>query len=157
MEKRGVSMTRWIAILVICSTILGGCGEKTYNPRDIIRETDICEICNMSIVHHEYAGQIVLTNGDYKIFDDIGCLMDYLALNGEDEIGAAYIKNKANNEWIDVYKATYVYNAGYWTPMNYGVLAFATKDEAQEWMTNEGEGQLLAYQDLLTFNWGIHE
>ncbi|MFF6017611.1 nitrous oxide reductase accessory protein NosL [Lysinibacillus fusiformis] len=150
-------MTRWIAILVICSTILGGCSDKTYNPRDIIRETDICEICNMSIVHHEYAGQIVLTNGDYKIFDDIGCLMDYLALNGEEEIGAAYIKNNANNEWIDVYKATYVYNAGYWTPMNYGVLAFATKDEAQEWMTNEGEGQLLAYQNLLTFKWGIHE
>ena len=32
-----------------------------------------------------------------------------------------------------------------------------TKDEAQKWMTNEGDGQLLAYQDLLTFNWGIHE
>lgn len=48
----------------------------------------------MSIVHNEYAGQIVLKNGDYEIFDDIGCLLDYLELNGENEVGAAYIKIK---------------------------------------------------------------
>ncbi|WP_338651937.1 nitrous oxide reductase accessory protein NosL [Lysinibacillus sp. Y5S-8] len=150
-------MTRWITIFILCSALLVGCSDKTYKPREIISETDVCKICNMSIVHNEYAGQIVLKNGDYEIFDDIGCLMEYLELNGEDEVGAAYIKNKANNEWIDIYKATFVYNKEYWTPMNYGVLAFATKDEAQKWMTNEGDGQLLAYQDLLTFNWGIHE
>ena len=109
----------------------------------------------MSIVHNEYAGQIVLKNGDYEIFDDIGCLMDYLKLNGDGEVGAAYIKNKATNQWMDVYKAIYVYNKNYWTPMNYGVIAFATKDEVQHWMNDEGEGQLLAYHDLLTLNWGF--
>ena len=39
--------------------------------------------------------------------------------------------------------------------MNYGVIAFATKDEAKEWMNDEEEGQLFAYRDLLTLNWGF--
>lgn len=157
LEKGDTSVTRWIMIVIICGVILGGCGEKTYLPREINSETDVCEVCNMSIVHNEYAGQIVLKNGDYETFDDIGCLMDYIELNGDGEVGAAYIKNKATNEWIDVYKAIYVYNKNYWTPMNYGVIAFATKDEAKEWMNDEEEGQLFAYRDLLTLNWGIHE
>ena len=49
----------------------------------------------MSIVHNAYAGQIALKNGDYEIFDDIGCLMEYIEANGEDEIGAAFIKDAA--------------------------------------------------------------
>jgi len=157
LEKGDTSVTRWIMIVIICGVILVGCGEKTYHPREINSETDVCKVCNMSIVHNEYAGQIVLKNGDYETFDDIGCLMDYIELNGDGEVGAAYIKNKATNEWIDVYKAIYVYNKNYWTPMNYGVIAFATKDEAKEWMNDEEEGQLFAYRDLLTLNWGIHE
>lgn len=47
----------------------------------------------MSIVHNAYAGQIALKNGDYEIFDDIGCLMEYIVSNGDEEIGAAYIKD----------------------------------------------------------------
>jgi copper chaperone NosL len=83
--------------------------------------------------------------------------MEYIKVNGEDEIGAAYIKDAAKNEWIDVFKAVYVYNKDYWTPMNYGVVALDSKEAAQEWMTTEGEGQLLAYKDLHDFKWGIHK
>ena len=38
--------------------------------------------------------------------------------------------------------------------MNYGVVALDSKEAAQEWMTKEGEGQLLAYKDLHDFKWG---
>lgn len=156
MEKGNNGMTKWMLIAVSCLTMLVGCGEKTYEPRDIVNETDVCKICNMSIVHNEYAGQIALKNGDYEIFDDLGCLMDYIDTNGEEDIGAAFIKDAVNNQWIDVFKATYVYNKENWTPMNYGVLAFKTKEAANEWMATEGKGQVLAYEDLQDFKWGIH-
>ncbi|CAM5310312.1 Nitrous oxide reduction protein OS=Lysinibacillus sphaericus OX=1421 GN=LS41612_03010 PE=4 SV=1 [Lysinibacillus sphaericus] len=111
----------------------------------------------MSIVHNEYAGQIALKNGDYEMFDDIGCLIEYIAANGDEEVGAAFIKDAKENKWIDVSKATFVYNKDYWTPMNYGVLAFETQEAAQSWMATEGKGQVLTYEDLSDFNWGIHQ
>jgi len=157
MEKRDNGMKKWVMMILLCCGVLWGCSEKTYEPREIVSETDVCKICNMSIVHNAYAGQIALKNGDYEIFDDIGCLMEYIASNGDEEIGAAYIKDASKNEWIDVFEAVYVYNKEYWTPMNYGVVAFDTKQAAQEWMTQEGEGKLLHYKDLHNFNWGIHE
>ncbi|MET4563231.1 copper chaperone NosL [Lysinibacillus parviboronicapiens] len=150
-------MKRWIVMVVISCVLLVGCGDKTYVPREIVGETDVCKICNMSIVHNEYAGQIALKNGDFEMFDDLGCLMEYIKANGENEIGAAFIKDANNDEWIDVFKATFIYNKEYWTPMNYGVLAFKTKDAAVDWMALKGEGQVLVYQDLPNFNWGIHQ
>ncbi|MGE7093425.1 nitrous oxide reductase accessory protein NosL [Lysinibacillus sp. NPDC048646] len=150
-------MKKWILIVVVCCVLLVSCREETYGPREIVGETDVCKICNMSIVHHEYAGQIALKNGDYEIFDDLGCLMEYIHANGEDEIGAAFIKDTIKNEWVDVFDATFVYNKEYWTPMNYGVLAFKTKDSAIEWMATNGDGQVLVYKDLHDFNWGIHQ
>ncbi|MFJ7952922.1 nitrous oxide reductase accessory protein NosL [Lysinibacillus sp. NPDC096418] len=150
-------MKKWMLIIVTCFALLVGCSENAYGPREIVSETDVCEICNMSIVHNEYAGQIALKNGDYEIFDDLGCLIEYINANGKEEIGAAYIKDTRENEWMNVFEATFVYNKDYWTPMNYGVLAFDTKEAADSWMAKEGNGKVLAYEDLLEFNWGIHK
>lgn len=156
MEKRDEMMKKWVLVMVACLAMLVGCSEKTYEPREIVSETDVCKICNMSIVHNEYAGQIALKNGDYEVFDDIGCLMEYMDANEEEEIGAAFIKDALKGEWINVFEATYVYSKDYWTPMNYGVLAFDTKEAADSWMAKEGEGKILVYEDLHDFNWGIH-
>lgn len=157
MEKRFDGMKKWILIICVSCLLAVGCSEKTFKPRDIVNETDVCKVCNMSIVHNEYAGQIALKNGDYEMFDDIGCLIEYIAANGDEEVGAAFIKDAKENKWIDVSKATFVYNKDYWTPMNYGVLAFETQEAAQSWMAIEGKGQVLTYEDLSDFNWGIHQ
>ncbi|MEG0259466.1 MAG: nitrous oxide reductase accessory protein NosL [Lysinibacillus sp.] len=150
-------MKKWILLFVaMCIVVLSGCSEKTYKPRDIVSETDVCKVCNMSIVHEDYAGQIALENGDYETFDDIGCLMDYIETNGDGKVGAAFIKDAQSSKWIDVYEATYVYDKDFWTPMNYGVLAFQTADAANEWMKKESKGKLLTNEDLKDFKWGIH-
>lgn len=150
--KKILGVTCMLLLLVVA-----GCGEKTYKPRDIVAETDVCKICNMSIVHGDYAGEIVLKNGDYEIFDDLGCLIDYVKKNGDKEIGAAFIKDEKNKKWINVFKGSYVYSKDFWTPMNYGVLAFDSEKAAKDWIASEGQGKLLTYEDLLDFKWGIHE
>ena len=35
-------------------------------------------------------------------------------------------------------------------------VKFKTKEQAEEFMKNEGDGEFLAYDDLKTFKWGIH-
>ncbi len=143
-------------IVLLALVALAACSEKTYEPREINAETDICKVCNMSIAHEDYAAQLVHTNGDYEMFDDLGCLMEFIADTEESDIGAAFIKEMKNNKWVNVKDATYVYSKDYWTPMNYGVVAFASEEEAKAWIAKEGEGQFLAYDDLKTFKWGIH-
>lgn len=138
------------------TALLAGCSGDNYEPKEINAATDICEICQMSISNEEFAGQIVFKNGDHEVYDDLGCLMAYINEHGEDEIGAAYIKDEAMGTWVNIKEATYIYDADFWTPMNYGVLAFTSSDDAQAYMTEAGEGEELAYKDLATFEWGIH-
>lgn len=145
----------WIALLfMVC--ILGACGDKAYEPRDINPETDVCNICNMSITSVDYAAQAVLKNSDIVVFDDLGCLMNYIKQNGDKEIGAAYIRDSQSAKWLNIKEASYVYSKDYWTPMNYGVLAFATKEEAEQYMEKQ-PGKIVPYDELLTFNWGVHD
>ena len=110
----------------------------------------------MSITSVDYAAQAVLKNSDIVVFDDLGCLMDYIKQNGEEEIGAAYIRDTNSANWLNIKEASYVYSKDYWTPMNYGVLAFATKEEAEQYMDQQ-PGEIIPYDELLTFNWGVHE
>lgn len=147
---------KWLIAVWIVVLLLAGCSEKEYKPKPISVETDVCEICKMSITHANYAGQIVFKNNDHLVFDDLGCLMEYIIDNGEDKIGAAFIVEEASSKWINVKDAVYVYSQHYWTPMNYGVLAFDTEEGAIAYMEENGEGELLQFEDLYSFNWGVH-
>lgn len=143
-------------VLIFVIFLLSACGNEAYEPRDINAETDVCKICNMSVTSVDYAAQAVLKNKDTVVFDDLGCLMAYIEGNGDKEIGAAYIRDTNSSKWLNIKEASYVYSADYWTPMNYGVLAFATKEEAESYV-KEQPGKMLVYGDLATFNWGVHE
>lgn len=149
---------KWKTTLIFIVTIifLVGCSEKSYEPKAINPETDICKVCNMSIAHEDYAGQLVFTNGDYEVFDDLGCLIEFVMDIEESEIGAAFIKDAKKDQWLDVKNATYIYSKDYWTPMNYGVLAFSSKEAAEQFINENGEGEFLTYEQLFDFDWGIH-
>jgi len=145
-----------LLMAAVVSVILAACGETNTEPREIDEETDICVVCNMSITHPNYAGQLIFENNDHLVFDDIGCLIEYLK-EPEQDVAIAYIRAADTKEWIDVETAAYLYNEEYWTPMNYGVLAFASEEDAKKYAELNGAGENLSYDDLMTsFNWGVH-
>jgi len=150
MKKRG------LVVLFAAVLSLQACSNKDFKPRGIVSETDVCKVCNMSIVHEEYAGQIALSNGDYEMFDDLGCLIEYMKNLNKGDVGKAFIKDEGEKNWVDVKTASYVYDKDIWTPMSYGVIAFESKDSAQQYIDREGKGQLLSYSDLDSFKWGVH-
>lgn len=151
-----MKLWKWLG-LILSVVLLTACGDEAYEPREVNPETDVCQICNMSVTHVDFAAQAVLKNKDIEVFDDLGCLMEYIEQNGEDEIGAAYIRDMNSNNWLNIKEATYVYSPDYWTPMNYGVLAFATEEEAKAYMEENPGGRIVPYEELLDFNWGVHE
>ncbi|ETT82200.1 nitrous oxide reductase accessory protein NosL [Viridibacillus sp. FSL R5-0477] len=150
MKKRG------LVVLLAAVLLLQACSNKDFKPRGIVSETDVCKVCNMSIVHEEYAGQIALSNGDYEMFDDLGCLIEYMKNLNKGDVGKAFIKDEGEKNWVDVKTASYVYDKDIWTPMSYGVIAFESKDSAQQYIDKVGKGQLLSYSDLDSFKWGVH-
>ncbi len=146
-------------LAAFATVILAGCGDKNYEPRALNEETDVCQICQMTVVHQDFAGQIIEKNGDYEVFDDIGCLVEKLERDqqSEKDVGAAYIKDANTGEWINVFEATYLYDKEFWTPMNYGVLVFEDVTEAEAYRSKSGYGKLMNFEDLQGFKWGIHQ
>ena len=58
--------------------ILAACGNKAVEPVAINDATDTCEVCNMAVVDNQHATQIVLENGKSIVFDDVGCMYEWL-------------------------------------------------------------------------------
>lgn len=132
---------------------LAGCGVS-YEPRAIQPEVDVCEVCNMSIVHENYATEVVLKNGDVHIFDDIGCMYDYMA-ETEDQIEVSYVKDILSDDWVKSEDAFYVYDAAAWTPMAYGVLSFKEEKDALSTIEKEGSGRQYTLNDLINHKWVV--
>ncbi len=145
-------MKKFLAMGLVL-TMLAGCGAN-YEPRAIEPEVDVCEVCNMSIVHEDYATEVILHNGDYHIFDDIGCMVEYKN-NTDEDIEVSYVKDMESDEWITSEEATYVYDAAAWTPMSYGVLSFEQQQDAQSYIEKEGTGELMSAEDLKTHHWDV--
>lgn len=158
MEKGSDDLkVKLIILVVMVVAILQACADKEYKPKEIVSETDVCEVCNMSIVHEDYAGQIALENGDYRMFDDLGCLIEYMKEMDDGDLGKAFIKDEDGKNWVDVKSANYVYDKEIWTPMSYGVIAFKSEAVAKDWMTKNKGGTLLRFNDLEDFKWGVHK
>jgi len=105
--------------------ILSACGNKVVEPVAINDATDTCEVCNMAVVDNQHATQIVLENGKSIVFDDVGCMYEWLEGNSNETIAAEFVRDYNDKEWVLVDDATYVYNQSVKTPMAYNVAKSA--------------------------------
>lgn len=83
--------------------------ELAYKPESINPETDVCEVCGMAIADEEHATQIIFKNEKSLKYDDIGDMFVWLEENGEEEIGAKFVRDFNTLEWIQLEEATFVY------------------------------------------------
>lgn len=164
MKKRNI----FLLMLIFLLTVLAACGndstngedasnngeaeELAYTPEDI-QETDVCEVCAMAVPDDEHATQIVLTNDRALKFDDIGCLHQWKEENGEDDIGAEFVRDYHTEEWIQLKDATFVYDEEIMTPMAYGIISFKDSKDAEAYIETEGLGEILDVNDLASHHW----
>lgn len=149
--RKSICMFLLLAVLSACS------GEQAYEPVDINPDVDICEVCNMSIASELHATELFNTEGDVFIFDDLGCMLQYIEKDeriGRDEIGKQYVRDLDSGDWVEIEAAYFAYDQAFWTPMSYGVVSFATEEQAEQYLAKEGKGKLLAYSDLSEVDWG---
>ncbi|CAH1209449.1 hypothetical protein PAECIP111893_03024 [Paenibacillus plantiphilus] len=144
------------ALLLLSMTLLAACGEENYEPQAINEETDICVICKMAVKDNQYATQIVTKDGQALKFDDIGCLNEWKKENGNDTIGAAFVRDYHSKQWLKYEKAYYAYDSSYKTPMAYGIVSFEKEADAQAFIDKQGAGKLMTAQELDGHSWEVN-
>lgn len=148
-------MKKWSLALIIMLTftLLAGCGQDKYAAQAINEDVDVCVVCNMQVKDDAFATQIVTKDGKSLKFDDLGCMYVWKNENGTDDIGKDYVRDYNDKEWIEVSKATYVYDASLRTPMAYGVVSFKDKAAAEAFVAEQGIGQVLSSDELASHAW----
>lgn len=145
-----------LSILSVCSIgvllFLGGCGKDEVEPQAIDPETDICVNCNMSVPDDQYPTELVLADGKYMKFDDIGCMYKWMEKNPDENIEQGFVRDFNSKEWVDEEDATYVYGMEIETPMSFHVISFEDADDAKDYADSHF-AKVMSYSDLENHKW----
>lgn len=133
--------------------LIAACGKDEVQPVEINEATDTCAICNMAVMNNEFATQILLENGKSMVFDDIGCMYEWIHENGNEQIKAQFVRDYNDKEWVLVDDATYVYNQSVKTPMAYNIISFKDKASADEFSTENDGSTLMTANELDEHGW----
>ncbi|MGA5688540.1 nitrous oxide reductase accessory protein NosL [Cytobacillus pseudoceanisediminis] len=118
-----------IAILVI---LLSACSSSASEPAEIKQSRDSCDNCNMGIAELKSAAQLILKSGEPVLFDDIGCMTQYIQTENP-EYDAAFVHDSLSREWISFETSSFIQNGHIESPMSYGIAAFESLEKAEEY------------------------
>ncbi|WP_240941384.1 nitrous oxide reductase accessory protein NosL [Paenibacillus sp. HB172176] len=145
-----------LSLIVLIAVLTAACGEKEYKPEEINEATDICVKCNMSVKDDAYATQIITKDGQSLKFDDIGCMHEWTVENGNENIGAEFVRDHNTNSWVKYETSYYAYDADFKTPMAYGVISFANEESAKAYVSEQGKGVVMSADDLAKHSWDVN-
>jgi copper chaperone NosL len=125
--------------------LLTGCGAAPPGPEPIPLDRVNCARCTMLISSDSNAAQSQAHGRSTRFFDDIGCL----AADPEAHAGDAnrYVR-LVSGAWATTGDAWFARSASVRTPMDYGILAFATADEAR---AADRDGQAYQWPAIVSF------
>jgi len=142
-----------IILIFVSALFITACGKQQYEPVAINEHTDRCAICNMSVADDPHATQIITTDGQPILFDDIGCMYEWIEKNGSETIGIAFVRDYESKTWLKLEDAYYVYEPSIRTPMAYGVVSFADEATAQAYVSELQTGVVLDAEQLGSHSW----
>lgn len=97
----------------------------------------ICEQCGMIVSEEVQAAAYRLTDGQLRIFGDLGDMVLYHRLNGED-VYIFWVHDFQTGEWMHAPEAFYVATDDLVTPMNHGIAAFTYEAGAKHLAEEHG-------------------
>jgi copper chaperone NosL len=128
--------------------LLTGCGGAPA-PVEVDPGNDTCAWCRMGVSDPRLAAQIVAPLEEPRLFDDIGCLRDFLKGGAEiPEDAASYVADHRTGAWVPARQAIYVQTPALTTPMASGIAAWAD-DASRSRDTGVPPARLLSASELL--------
>ncbi|MEI2650935.1 MAG: nitrous oxide reductase accessory protein NosL [Microthrixaceae bacterium] len=136
-----------IAALALVAALAGCGGEAATGPPEIHYGRDTCAECHMIISEARFAAAYRDASGSPFVFDDIGDMIEHGRRAGVlDEI-TAWVHDYESEDWIDAPAAWFVKGGSVATPMAGGIVAFAGRSGAEQYIGDNG-GELLRWAEL---------
>lgn len=143
-----MSMSTRRLIIAMTTGLLGGCGEAVpIAPPDIHYGDDVCAVCGMIISDDRFAAGLVAEGPgglEARAFDDIGCLLDDLALHEDRLVAGRWVRDFRTDQWRRAGTAVFVHSAAVHSPMSYG-LAACGDDTSARVLLAEFPGEVLDF------------
>ena len=130
----------FILVLISCNT----------EPQPLVVGKDECFYCKMPFVDAKFGAEVITAKGKIYKFDDMGCLINFLkeGLGSEEKVNKVLAVNYANNQKLmDVNTSVFLRNADLHTPMNSGIAAFESSDQAKSFL-KDFPSEILIWQQL---------
>jgi copper chaperone NosL len=108
---------------LVAATLLCACAAGRPQPVAIDTKTDACGNCRMVVADVRVAAQIVAPGEEPLIFDDIGCLRDYLTASAAPADSVVYVADHRTGTWVDATVAVFTKTGSVSTPMGSGIIA----------------------------------
>lgn len=106
--------------------LLAACGGGADGPAPLDTENETCAWCRMSVSDTRFAAQLTAPGHEPKLFDDAGCLRDWLKEPRETAPWTAWVSDHLTREWVKAADAVFVLDPAVQTPMNSGLVAWAS-------------------------------
>jgi copper chaperone NosL len=104
---------------------LAACAGGVPEPAPLDTRNDACASCRMAVSDARYAAQLVAPAEEPRLFDDIGCLAEYLRRQEAPAGAIAYVADHRTKAWVPASHAVYTRVPGLETPMGSHLIAHA--------------------------------
>ena len=133
-----------LLITAIAVSGLAGCGAAPHGPEPVPVDRVNCARCGMLISSEANAAQSRATGQATRFYDDIGCLAADPAARTEET--QRYVR-LVSGGWATTEAAHFARSQRAQTPMDYGILAFGTAEEAR---ANDADKQARNWLSIVT-------
>jgi len=111
---------------LLLTVLLAACASGPPPPATLDTKNESCAWCRMAISEARFAGQIVAAAEEPLFFDDIGCLVHFLARAKSRPAGTVtYVADHRTRTWVRADAALYTEVASLATPMGSHLIAHA--------------------------------
>jgi len=143
------------ALLLVALLIFSGCAQKggkvlSPNLEPVpVPEGARCPECGMFVKDYEnWACEIILNTKEVKFFDDPGDMFIYYTKHRA-EVAKIYCRDYYTQKWVDAEHAYFVTNAAIPTPMGFGIVVFAAKEDAENFRKDYPSGDVLTFGEVV--------
>lgn len=136
---------RWLSFVLVAAW----CGCQGDSLPRVRYGEEACAHCRMIINDQRFAAAWTDAAGETLKFDDVGCLVAFIAAEPKAE-GRRWIRGYQADAWLDAEQAYFVHGPQLQTPMASG-LAAVSSEQAAEALAGEWQGTTLRFADLPRF------
>lgn len=106
----------------LLALLAGACAPR--GPRPLALGEEQCTHCHMTIMQERFTAQAILPTGKVFVFDDVGCMANWLATTAEPPASVWVWSAIPGEGWLPATDAVYIHSDSLRTPMG-GNLAAA--------------------------------